>query len=97
MQRNSLPCAACLPANEGGVMLTKHEAVGGTGFIVTDDDGKVLIAATLVEGEQEGLFVALLLEYLTLRAPASVRQDRQSSATVLPLHPRRSLRTATPG
>jgi hypothetical protein len=73
---------------EAGPMLTKHEAVGGTGFIVTDDDGKVLATATLAASEPEGPFVAVLLEYLTLRALAASAAppspDEASEASDLP-------------
>ena len=47
--------------------VTKHDSVGGTGVVVTNDAGKVVFAGTLDAGEPEGLMIACLEEYLTMR------------------------------
>lgn len=80
-------------------MLTRHAAVGGTGFVVSDDEGKVLITATLEAGETEGIFVALLLEYLTLRERPRLDADRPEDPdlpVVLSIRRPRVRETATP-
>ena len=52
-------------------MMTRHAAVGGTQFILYDDNGAVVAQATLSHGESEGDFVARLLDWLSHRARAS--------------------------
>jgi hypothetical protein len=79
-------------------MLSKHEAVGGTGFVLRDDSGRIIASATLVDGEPEGMFVACLLEYLSVRpgsVSASASSDDPREASVLPLRRPRSLAIAT--
>ena len=75
-------------------MLSKHEAAGGTGFVLRDDSGRVIASATLVDGESEGMFIACLLDWLSLRAPSapsvSVSPSDRPGSLVLPLRRPRS-------
>jgi hypothetical protein len=80
-------------------MLTKHFSVGGTAFVLSNDEtGKVICAATLADDEPEGLFIACMEQYLSLRrahAAASASVNGQPLPVVLPLRRRQSPRAAS--
>ena len=69
-------------------MVSLHETVGGTGWVLKDIAGLVVASGTLASGEQEGVFVALLHEYLTLRPLGVASVSSEPDASVLPLRRR---------